>query len=336
MHLENFSEFENYLDMKEATNSSVGFGWPGLWKIIGSLCIPLAIVPWFIRYILRQGKNSRAILKDKVVLITGASSGLGEALAHSFYSAGCKVILAARRENELERVKKSLLISHSTGPTHPPVVLPVDLSDINSIPQYIKTALSIHGHIDILVNNAGMSYRGTVVDTNVDVHIKVMLVNYFGHVAMMKAVLPSMIERNSGHIVSVSSVQGLMAIPYRSAYSASKFALQAFCDTVRSEVANHNVKMTVVSPGYIRTSLSLNAVTGDGKLYGVMDSSTASGYSPEYVATQVVEAILGDKAEIIVASMQPRLAILLRTLCPGLFFWIMRLRAQSEAKKKAS
>ncbi|KAK7794188.1 hypothetical protein R5R35_000483 [Gryllus longicercus] len=320
--------------MKQLNEKLLGYGWPIIWRFMGTLCVPLTILPWLIYHIIGQRKDERIkILKDKVVLITGASSGLGEALAHAFYSAGCKIILAARREKELERVKESLMVSHATGTTHPPVVLPLDVSDINNIPQYVTKALAIHGHIDILVNNAGMSYRGTVLNTNIDVDIKLMLINYFGQVALTKALLPSMVERSCGHIVAVSSVQGLMAIPFRSAYAASKHALQAFCDTVRSEVADHDVQVTVVSPGYIRTSLSLNALTGDGKTYGMMDASTAGGYSPEYVADQVVQAVVDKKAELVLAPFAPRVAIFLRCLVPRLYFWIMQKRARSEAKK---
>lgn len=165
--------------------------------------------------------------------------------------------------------------------------MPIDLSELNSIPGQVSSVLAIFGHIDILINNGGISNRGAVNETNVDVDIKVMLVNYFGTVALTKgkvivnccicvsnelfvllAVLPTMLARGSGHVVAVSSVQGRIAIPNRSAYAASKHALQAFCDTLRAEVSSHGIKVTVVSPGYIQTKLSLNALTGSGQTYG--------------------------------------------------------------------
>lgn len=145
----------------------------------------------------------------QVVVITGASSGLGEALAHNFYVAGCKVVLAARRREELERVRTDLLEIHSVSvrrwcrfsrlfvielfshisqpiPTHPPVVLPLDLTDLNGMPAKVNEIEKIFGHIDILINNGGVSVRSDVLSTAMDVDIKVMLVNYFGSVALTK------------------------------------------------------------------------------------------------------------------------------------------------------
>ncbi|XP_049956986.1 dehydrogenase/reductase SDR family protein 7-like isoform X4 [Schistocerca serialis cubense] len=245
-----------------------------IWRTLVTICATVTLLPFtiFAAYKSLRRRRLKYRLKEKVVLITGASSGLGEALAHAFYRAGCRVVLAARCEDELRRVKNMLLTTHSvskTDVTHPPVVLPLDLSDLNALPGRVAKVLEIFGHIDILINNGGISYRGNILTTSIDVDIKLMLINYFGQVALTKAVLPSMIDRQSGHIVSVSSVQGKIAIPYRSAYTASKHAVQAFSDTLRAEVAAHNINVTLVSPGYIHTKLSVNALTGNGEAYGV-------------------------------------------------------------------
>lgn len=144
----------------------------------------------------------------------------------------------------------------------------MDLSDLNALPAKVTKILEIFGHIDILINNGGISFRSDVVSGSVDIDIKVMLVNYFGSVAMSKAVLPSMIKRQAGKIVFVSSVQGKLALPNRSAYCASKYALQAFSESLRTEVHKDNVQVLIVSPGYINTALSMNALTGSGQAYG--------------------------------------------------------------------
>lgn len=302
-----------------------------IWRILAAICASVAFVPFSIYAVYEavQRRRLKHKLRDKVVLITGASSGLGEALAHAFYQAGCRVVLAARREDELQRVKNALLTTHNTKVTHPPVVLPLDLSDLNALPEKIAKVLEIFDRIDILINNGGISYRGNVLTTSVDVDIKLMLVNYFGQVALTKAVLPSMIEKQSGHIVAVSSVQGKIAIPYRSAYAASKHALQAFCDTLRSEVASHNINVTVVSPGYIRTKLSLNALTGSGQTYGVMDATTESGLPADKVAEDILHAVAAEKKELVMCPLLPRIAILLRTLYPDVYFWLMKKRAKN-------
>ncbi|KAG8229330.1 hypothetical protein J437_LFUL007138 [Ladona fulva] len=177
-------------------------------------------------------------------------------------------------------------------------------------------------------------YRGDAVSTSMDVHVKLMMVNYLAQVALTKAILPQMLDKSSGHIVAISSVQGRFAIPYRSAYSAAKHALQAFFDSLRAEVADKGVSVTVVSPGYIRTSLSLNALRADGSTYGVMDETTAGGMAPKKMAEQILRAVASGKGgELIVSGFSARFAILLRTLIPSLYFWVMSNRARRLSKE---
>ncbi|XP_053695021.1 dehydrogenase/reductase SDR family protein 7-like [Sabethes cyaneus] len=299
------------------------------WWVFSTICLPFTL-PYLVFKIIDIAKERRyrECLPGKVVVITGASSGLGEALAHIFFLAGCKVVLCARRKHELERVRKDLLALYTTVETHSPVIVPLDLSDINSLPLKIKEILEIHGHIDIMINNGGVSVRSDCVSTAMDVDIKVMLVNYFGTVALTKACLPSMIERKQGRIVCISSVQGKFSIPHRSAYGASKHALQGFCDSLRAEISEHNVKVTLVSPSYIRTALSLNALTGTGEQYGRMDSTTASGALPKTVAKRVLTAVLRNEQDVTIASLAPKMAYWVRHLCPSLYFWFMARRAK--------
>uniref|UniRef100_A0A182RN17 Dehydrogenase/reductase SDR family protein 7-like n=1 Tax=Anopheles funestus TaxID=62324 RepID=A0A182RN17_ANOFN len=299
------------------------------WWVLATLFLPLAIPGLVLKLLTRmKEKRNARNLNGKVVLITGASSGLGEALAHSFFLAGCKVVLAARRKDELERVRKDLLELHATVPTHPPIILQLDLSDLNSITGKVQSVLEIHGAIDILVNNGGISVRGDALSTAIDVDIRIMLVNYFGTVAITKACLPSMIARKEGRIVCISSVQGKFAIPHRSSYSASKHALQAFCDSLRAEVAKDNIKVTLISPGYINTAISMNALTGSGATYGKMDAATASGASAEDSAAGILKAIARDEKDIIMAPIAPRAAYWLRHAMPSVYFWIMKKRAE--------
>ncbi|KAJ6641461.1 Dehydrogenase/reductase SDR family protein 7-like [Pseudolycoriella hygida] len=304
------------------------------WWIFGSVSLALTL-PYTIFSLIWQFKQSKLKneLAGKVVIITGASSGLGEALAHTFYMAGCKVILCARRQEELERVRKDLLECHSCVPTHPPVVLPLDLSDLNAIPEKIQKILEIHDHVDILINNGGISVRSDIVSSSVDIDIKVMLVNYFGSVAMTKHVLPSMIKRKEGQIVFVSSVQGKFAIPNRSAYAASKHAMQAFSDSLRAEVHKDNVKVLIVSPSYINTALSLNALTSTGRAHGMTDSETASGMSPEKASEDILKAVLMQQKDVIIAPLFIRFVAKLRHLFPEIYFWAMQKRAKKLAIK---
>lgn len=139
-----------------------------------------------------------------------------------------------------------------------------------------------------------------------------------------------MVERKQGHIVFISSVQGLIGLPERSAYGASKHALQAFSDTLRAEVRQHNILVTTVSPGYIKTNLSLNALTGSGSAYGQMDKTTESGYTSEYVADKIIKAVVNKSKEEIIAPLLPKLAILLRQYIPSMYFFIMAKRFENK------
>ncbi|XP_055916636.1 dehydrogenase/reductase SDR family protein 7-like [Eupeodes corollae] len=312
--------------------------WKILYWMMATICMPVALPLIVLNFLKRARENKyRNCLPGKVVVITGASSGLGEALAHVFYKAGCKVVLAARRQDELERVRKSLLNTEANDVTYPPVVMPLDLSELNSLQGVVDKILKIHNKVDILINNGGISVRSDVMTSAIDVDVKVMLVNYFGAVALTKAVLPSMVKRGEGHIVFVSSVQGKFALPYRSSYSASKHAVQAFSDSLRAEVAHKGLKVTTVSPGYIRTKLSMNALTGTGESYGKMDDTTAAGTCPDKMAKDILVALLREEKDVILSQIPGKLAYYLRVLCPPVYFWVMEKRGRKlEASHKTN
>ncbi|CAG0924020.1 unnamed protein product [Notodromas monacha] len=170
-------------------------------------------------------------------------------------------------------------------------------------------------------------YRGDIVSTHLAVDVKLMAVNYFGQVALCKALLPGMIAQGGGSIVVIGSVQGKIALPHRSCYAASKHALQAFCDSMRAETSSRNVFVTVVNPGYVRTGLSENAMTADGSKYGSMDSTTANGMSPDSVAKRTIKAIILREKEVTVSGIAPKAATWLRSVLPSLYFFIMEFRA---------
>jgi len=278
----------------------------------------------------RFGFKQRA-LEGKVVLLTGASSGIGESLARLLYTSGCRIILASRRVNELERVKSELLRLKTFGTVHVPAIVELDLADLDSIPISAQRAIQVYGHIDILINNAGMSYRGTVLDTKIKVDQRIMTVNYFGPLELTRRILHSMVRRKTGHIVFVSSVQGKIGIPYRSAYAASKHAVQALADSLRAEGSTSGLEVTVVSPGYVQTQLSMNALSGSGEQYGRMDAATAAGHSPDFVSGRIVKAIINCEKEVTIANAMPRAAMFLRHFWPEAFFRLMASRAVKEA-----
>lgn len=177
--------------------------------------------------------------------------------------------------------------------------------------------------------------RSEIVNTEMKVDIQLMLVNYFGAIALTKACLPSMIRRKQGRIVFISSVQGKFGIPERSSYAASKHAMQAFSECLRAEVARHNVKVTIVSAGYIKTNLSLNAVTGSGESYGKLDKDTENGVDPLELARDILQAVLNDEKDVFTAHFMARAALKIHYYLPSLFFWIMEKRAAKLALKNS-
>ncbi|KAM5308121.1 dehydrogenase/reductase SDR family member 7B isoform 1-T7 [Glossophaga mutica] len=290
---------------------------------------------------------TKASLQDAVVVVTGATSGLGRECAKVFYAAGAKLVLCGRNREALEELTKELATSQATKvhlvsiisdqvQTHKPFTVTFDLTDPGAVIAATAEILQCFGYVDVLINNAGVSYRGAILDTTTDVDKRVMETNYFGPVALTKALLPSMIKRRQGHIVAISSIQGKISIPFRSAYAASKHATQAFFDCLRAEMEQYEIKVTIISPGYIHTNLSLNAITADGSRYGVMDKTTAQGRMPMEVAQDVLTAVVKKKKDVILADLLPSLAIYLRTLAPGLFFSLMASRARREQKSKNS
>ncbi|XP_053419220.1 dehydrogenase/reductase SDR family member 7B isoform X6 [Nycticebus coucang] len=168
---------------------------------------------------LLQWMRMKAYLRGAVVVITGATSGLGKECAKVFYAAGAKLVLCGRNGEALEELARELFTSPATKvQTHKPYTVTFDLAEPETIVAAAAEILQCFGHVDILINNAGISYRGAIMDTTVDVDKRVMETNYFGPVALTKALLPSMVRRRHGHIVAISSIQGKISIPFRSAF----------------------------------------------------------------------------------------------------------------------
>ncbi|KAG5673461.1 hypothetical protein PVAND_003506 [Polypedilum vanderplanki] len=294
----------------------------------------IAIIFYVAFKFLVKKRNLINCLPNKVVLITGASSGIGEQLAHVFYTAGCRLILCARRKDELERVRKELLQLYSTSVTHPPVVLTMDLTDMESIKKQAQQALDIHGHIDILINNGGISFFGEVTKTQFAADMNVMMTNYFGTVELTKTILPSMRKRKSGKIVCISSVLGKLSVPYRSPYCASKHALEAFCNALRAEVYDDNVKVTIISPGYVATKVAYNSVTSSGEKFNKEDPFVEKGVEASEMAKDILRAVLNDEKDVMICELYIRLAYWCKIFFPRLFYLILIKRARDFAHEK--
>lgn len=232
-------------------------------------------------------------IQGKTVWITGASSGIGEALCYEFAKHNCNLIISSRRAGELERVKKQCNTESSNI-----LILPLDLSALPYPDQYSQKAIEAFGHVDILINSGGITQRSLVKDTGIDVDRKIMEIDYFGTIALSKAILPHMLKNNSGHIVAVSSIVGKFGFPMRSAYSAAKHALHGFFESAQTELKNSGVNFLIVVPGRVKTDISINAITKSGERYGKMDDGQTKGITAEKCARQIIKGIRKNKKEI--------------------------------------
>jgi short-subunit dehydrogenase len=258
-------------------------------------------------------------LKNKVIWLTGASSGIGEALAYELADKGAKLILSARRKEELERVKSKCNES-VRGDIR---ILPLDLAQPQSLEAATQEAIQFFGHVDILINNGGVSQRSLVQDSTMDVYRRLMEVNFFGAVALTKYILPHFVSRKQGHIATLSSVAGKYGTPYRSGYAASKHALHGFFDSVRAEHFKDNVTVTMVCPGVINTPITMSALLGDGTPMNKMDEWQTKGKPVKWCAEKIVNAIERKKEEAYIGGKEI-LLIYIKRFLPFLYYRIIR------------
>lgn len=258
----------------------------------------------------------------KVVWVTGASSGIGKASALEFARQGARVILSSRRKEALEAVA-----SEAPAAWQPDLrVLPLDLMDAEAMAGKAAEALAAFGQLDAVVHCGGISQRSLAQDTALEVDRRVMEVDYFGTVALTKAVLPTFLEQGAGQFIVVTSLMGLFSSPLRSGYCGAKHALHGFFESLRAEVHHAGIGITMVCPGFIRTDISLNAVVGDGSKQGTMDEKTGKGLTPEACAAQLVKAAHKGKAQVLIGRSE-LLGAYLKRFFPGLLRRIVRKAA---------
>ena len=259
--------------------------------------------------------NKKLVFKDKVVWITGASSGIGEALVYEFAGLGSRLIASSNDPEGLERMKNNCVRPEAVS------CVPFDLSDTSGIDKIVENQIEIFGQIDYLLNIGGISQRSRIEETPLWLDRKIFEINYFGTVALTKAVLPYMIKRKSGHILATSSITGRFGFPLRSAYSASKQALHGFFETLFLENKANSIRTSVIIPGRVRTGISLHALNKEGEEYGKMDAGQANGILPEQAARTIVRGILKNKREILVGRGE-LIMLYIRRIFPWLFFRI--------------
>ncbi|MEE4277975.1 MAG: SDR family oxidoreductase [Halieaceae bacterium] len=236
--------------------------------------------------------------RQKVVWITGASSGIGEAFALQVARRGARLVLSARNREMLDTVAAAC----GEAGAHDVLVLPLDVTDYERMGDAVGEVLERFGVIDLLLNNAGVSQRSFCRDTHFDVYRQMMEINVLGQIALTQAVLPSMIERGAGHIAVTASVAGKLGAPLRTGYCAAKHAVMGFFDALRSEVAADGIEVTTITPGFIRTAVAKNALGGDGKPMGHSDDAIEGGMDVTECAAVILRGFEEGEAEIAVGS----------------------------------
>ncbi len=257
--------------------------------------------------------------RDKVVWITGASSGIGETIAHAWGEADARLILSSNEPEELNRV-----VEECRRRNYQAVPLFLDLADTASMPEKAAEAQGLWGTVDILVNNGGISQRSMAKDTLIEVDRKIMEIDYFGHIALTKAILPHMVQRGSGHIVVTTSVAGLIALPLRSAYCAAKHALHGFFETLRAEVWDDGIRVTLAAPAAVRTDISIKALTENGSRFNRMDNQIDKGVTPAECARAIVRATARQKALTVLGKGQGKWGVYVYRFFPGLYRRLVR------------
>lgn len=264
-------------------------------------------------------------MTQETVWITGASAGIGEALALQYAKDRARLVLSARREDELRRVAQRCI---DAGLAKDDVlVLPLDVTDWAALPGKVQAVLDAFGQIDLLVNNAGVSQRSLCKDTDMAVYQKLMDVDVMGQIALTKAVLPHMLERGAGHLAVTSSVAGKVGVPMRTGYCAAKHAVMGFFDALRAEVEGQGISVSTITPGFIRTDISRNALAGDGSAYGREDEDIAGGMNVDECAEVVFRGLKSKKREIPVGKGKEMAALWLKRIAPEAVFRMTKARA---------
>ncbi|MEK7719815.1 MAG: SDR family oxidoreductase [Bacteroidota bacterium] len=256
------------------------------------------------------------MINSKIIWITGASSGIGEALALKWAAPGIQLVLSGRNRNQLEIVAGNCKKQGAEV-----LALAFDLAVPEEVGSAVATVQSAFPRVDILVNNGGISQRSLLIDTPMEVARKIMEVDFWGHAGLTRQILPFMVKSGGGHIVVVSSLTGLFGFPQRSAYAAAKHALHGYFETLRLEHFRDNIRVTMVCPGMVKTNISIHSLISTGGEHGLMDKGQEEGVSAAYCANKIVKAVNSNRKEVIIGKKDVIMPYLKRYI-PWLFYKI--------------
>ncbi|KAK5851322.1 hypothetical protein PBY51_002125 [Eleginops maclovinus] len=274
---------------------------------------------------------SQSIVRNKVVVITDAVSGLGTECAHLFHKGGARLILCGNTWDKLESLYDQLTNDSDPSQTFAPKLVILDFSDMDSMEDVVSEVVDCYGCVDVLICNSSMKLKAPVQSVSLEMGRNIMDINYFGPCTLAKGIIPTMISRRSGHIVLVNSIQGRLAVPFRSSYAASKHAVQAFFDCLRAEVKEYGIEVSTISHTFINASEPPPGEVPAPKTNAVaafIRSQLVHGVRPSVLANEIMQTVNRKKKEVVLAHPIPRVALYLRSLFPSFLFAVLAAGAK--------
>jgi len=268
-------------------------------------------------------------MKDKVVIITGASSGIGLATAKEFARLGAKVVLAARRNDLLHTIEAELKASG-----YDVFAVTTDVALEEDCQRLVQSTVEKYGKIDILVNNAGISMRALFRDVDISVLKRLFDVNFWGAVHCTKYALPYLIK-NKGSVVGVSSVAGFVGLPGRTGYSASKYALHGFLETLRIENLKNGLHVLILCAGFTKSDIRKKALTADGSQQGFTPREEEKMMMPEDVARAITSALRW-KRNYVILTLEGKMTALVKRIAPRFLEYAAYVKMANEPESPLS
>ncbi|XP_068581914.1 dehydrogenase/reductase SDR family member 7C-B-like [Cebidichthys violaceus] len=293
-------------------------------------CVVVLTAGFFYLYSFIVGLLSKTSVRNKVVVVTDALSGLGKECAGVFHRGGARLILCGKSWEKLEELADDLSNASDPTLTFPSKLVLLDFGDMDSMPDVISEILECYGSLDILIFNSGMKVKAPAQSVSLEMDRLLMDVNYFGPATLAKGLLPSMISRRTGHLLLVNSIQGKIAVPFRTAYAASKHAVQAFFDCLRAEVEEFGISVSTINHTFIsRTSSS--DTRASRSIWSLLYVRKPLGVSPDEAAAEIVKTLSSRRKEVLIAPSLPKAALYTRSLFPDVFFSVMAAGVKSAA-----
>jgi len=286
-------------------------------------CVIVVTAGLFYLYSLVSSLLLKTCVRNKVVVITDATSGLGKECASVFHKDGARLILCGKKWEKLEELYNDLTSASDPTLTFPPKLVLVDFGDMDSMPDVTEEVLECYGCVDILIINSSLKVKAPAQSVTLEMEKLIMDNNYFGPITLAKGVLPAMITRRTGHLLLVNSIQGKLAVPFRTTYAASKHAVQAFFDSLRAEVQEYSISVSTVNHTFISSSATAETAPSKTSFWSYLYSQSPLGITPHEAATEIVKTLSNKKEEVVIAPSLPKMAIYARSFFPSLFFAVM-------------